>query len=100
MVVSPGMTRVPQGLAYRLYADTAFHPTPAPALELRGLSDGTVPFAPNSFALEVPRRYVDMLTVRAHYLQGGGDTAGATEVFRQLLRVDPDNTEAQAANEN
>lgn len=97
MVVSPNMARVPQGLAYRLYAGSAFHPMPAPALELRGLADGTVPYPPNSFALEVPGRYIDMLTVRAHYLQGGGDTAGATEVFRQLLRVDPDNAEALGA---
>lgn len=97
MVVSPNMTRVPQGLAYRLYADDAFHPTPAPVLELRGLADGTVPYPPNSFALEVPGRYIDMLTVRAHYLQGGGDAAGAVEVFRQLLRVDPGNAEALAA---
>jgi hypothetical protein len=95
-ILAPAQARVPEGLAYRLYPEEPARPAPLPPLQLRGLSDGTVPLVPGTVAADkVPPLYLEMLLERGRYLDAHGADAEADEAYRLALVVAPDNAEAR-----
>lgn len=87
-VVAPHLQRVPQGLSFRLYADQAFHPDPAPELNLRGLLEDA-PAQPD-LVRAVRRRYAAMFTNRGVYLASHNRHEEASAAFQQAILVEPE----------
>ncbi len=87
-VVAPHLQRVPQGLSFRLYADQAFHPDPAPELNLRGLLEDAP--AQHDLVRAVRRRYAAMFTNRGVYLARHGQHEAASTAFQQAILVEPE----------
>jgi hypothetical protein len=78
-----GFQRAPEGLAQRLYADTLFHPTPAPTYEYR-------PFSRRGRLEDVVRRlYAESYGLRGEYYLRWGDAGEAENAFRIALSYDP-----------
>jgi tetratricopeptide (TPR) repeat protein len=90
MNMEPGIgqdtTWAPEGLAFRLYPDTAYHPHDGSGLELRGLADGTVHLDP--VAQQVRRNYAMMTTNRGIYLASYGRHAEAIDAYQRALAID------------
>jgi hypothetical protein len=86
-----GFERVPQGLAFRIWNDTLFHPTSHPEYAFRPLG--------RSGRLEsfVPKFYASSLIARGeYYLYVGRDRAEGEKSFVDALRYDPSSAEAKA----
>jgi hypothetical protein len=86
-----GLERVPQGLAFRIWNDTLFHPTPHPQYTFRPLG--------RSGRLEgfVPKFYASSLVARGeYYLYAGKDRREGEMSFVDALRYDPSSAEAKA----
>jgi hypothetical protein len=77
------LQRVPEGLAFRLFPDTLFHPIRMPVFYYR-------PFMRKG-RLEgmVPNLYSDALVSRGLYYYGAGDTLEARRAFRAALEYNP-----------
>jgi tetratricopeptide (TPR) repeat protein len=81
---------VPQGLVFQLFADRVFHEPAAPQLRTRGLTDGTLQFAPDDVVLlKVLPVYVTMAYNRGRYLAADGRHEEALAAFRQALALNP-----------
>jgi len=81
---------VPQGLVFQLFADRVFHEPAAPQLRTRGLTDGTLQFAPDDVVLlKVLPVYVTMPYNRGRYLAANGRHSDALAAFQQALALDP-----------
>ena len=87
-----GCTKVPEGLALRLYQDTQFRPLPKLELHYRGLHDR--PYE-DYLHRTVISLYVQMWTTRGLYLSHNNRYGEASEAFREALRVDPNNQQAR-----
>jgi hypothetical protein len=84
-----GYQRVPEGLAFRLVADSAFHPSPRPDFVFR-------PFrTPGRLEDALPRLYAAALVARGMYYYRAGYPKEARVAFTGALRYDPANTEAR-----
>ena len=82
---------VPEGLVFRLAADRGFHEPRSPALELRGLFDGTLAFdADDVVRTKVMPVYLNMLVNRGRYLAQHGQYARAIDDYGKALDLDPD----------
>ena len=84
--LTAGYQRVPEGLAYRLYPDTLFHPSDVPAFTYR-------PYA-RSGRLEdmVKQLYSRAFIARGeYYLVRGHDSEAAERAFQASLSYDPAN---------
>ena len=84
--IGQGYTWVPEGLAFRLYLDTAYHPHDGAGLELRGLADGTLHLDP--VAQQVRWNYTMMTTNRGIYLASYGRHAEAIDAYQRALAID------------
>ena len=90
--VGMGYVKVPEGLAYRLYRDERIHPFEMPNYSYRGIRDREYS---DYFHLRVISFYRNMWTARGTYLSRQGHCADALGFFREALRVDPNNEQAQ-----
>lgn len=84
--IGQGYTWAPEGLAFRLYSDTAYHPHGGADFELRGLANGTVHLDP--VAQQVRRDYAVMTTNRGIYLTSHGRHVEAIDAYRRALAID------------
>jgi tetratricopeptide (TPR) repeat protein len=84
-----GLQRVPEGLAFRLYADSLFHPTPEPQFAYR-------PF-PRPGRLEDLTRamYAQSLAARGAYYLANGRRAEAERSLNSAISFDPGFSEAR-----
>jgi len=81
---------VPRGLVFRLFGDQTFHAPGEPALQTRGLADGTLRFENDDVVmLKIRPVYTKMLTSRGRYLAAAGQHDYAVTAFRQALLLDP-----------
>ena len=78
-----GLQRVPEGLAFRLYRDSTFHPTVVPSFRYR-------PF-PREGKLEdvVKKLYSGAFVSRGDYYYRAGDLPEAKNAFKTALFFDP-----------
>jgi hypothetical protein len=85
-----GLQRMPAGLAFRLYADTLFHPPFVPRFLYR-------PFGRSGRLEEmVPVLYADACAARAEYLLlRGGSLQEAREATREALVFQPASARAR-----
>ena len=86
--VGAGYQWVPQGLAFRLYADEQARPLSALDLNYRGLSDNTVYLEPE--ALHVRRNYALMLVNHGTYLATQEGPPAAIPFYLKAVELDPD----------
>ena len=84
--IGQGTTWAPEGLAFHLYSDTAYHPHDEAGLELRGLADGTVHLDP--VAQQVRRNYAMMTTNRGIYLASWERHVEAIDAYQRALVID------------
>ncbi len=84
-----GFQRVPDGLVFRLFKDTEFHPTNFPVYQYE-------PFQRNG-RLEVmfPRFYGASLTARGIYYYKSGNVDEAARAFESAIKYDPSSIDAQ-----
>jgi len=84
-----GLQRVPEGLAYRLYADTVFHPSKPSHYVYRQFA--------RSGRLEgmIHKLYARSLLDRGIYYYRWGDRSEARSSFVRALEVDPTSADAQ-----
>ena len=80
---------VPQGLTMRFYTDQTFHPEPTPALQMRGLLDGSIHLDEVAQEKILPA-YALMLTNRAKYLSLGQKYDEAIELLELSLKLKPE----------
>jgi len=89
---------VPQGLVFQVFSDREFHEPANPALELRGLNDGSFSFEEDDVVkLKVLPVYLNMMVNRGRYLQAYGRQAEAIECYRRALSLDPSFSTAREA---
>ena len=86
--VGAGERWVPRGLVFELYDQEPAVVPPQPALELRGLADGSTPLD-RVARQKVRPTYALMLTSRGLYLAGRGDHAQAIACYQQALSLEP-----------
>jgi tetratricopeptide (TPR) repeat protein len=84
--IGQGYTWAPEGLAFRLYSDTAYYPYDGAGFELRGLADGTVYLDP--VAQQVRRNYAMMTTNRGIYLSSYGRHVEAVDAYKRALTIE------------
>ena len=78
-----GLQRVPSGLAFRLYADTVFHPTPFPEFSYRPIrGNGT-------HAQTTKSLYARALAARGRYYALWGRDEEARRAFDEARGHDP-----------
>jgi hypothetical protein len=78
-----GYQRVPQGLAFRLVADNAFHPTPFPEFTMRPIRrEGRLENALKGL-------YGEAFSARGEYYLAHGEQNEAVRCFGEALRNDP-----------
>src|SRR2546426_982380 len=98
LLTEPGLATqnawVPSGLSFRLYADTEFRAQAGPALQLRGINDGTAVL--DAPARKVVDAYVNMLMNRGLYLAAYGWHEAAVDVYRQALGLQSDHGRVHA----
>ncbi|MFN0158490.1 MAG: protein O-mannosyl-transferase family [Bacteroidota bacterium] len=84
-----GFQKVPDGLAFRIFKDNAFHATDFPVYQYK-------PFT-RSGRLEVmfPRFYGASLSARGAYYYRAGDVEEAARAFESAIQYDPSSIEAQ-----
>jgi hypothetical protein len=81
---------VPRGLVFRLFADQDFHAPGEPALQTRGLADGTLLFEKDDVVRQkVLPVYTGMLVNRGRYFAAVNQHPYAIEAYRQALKLDP-----------
>jgi hypothetical protein len=85
-----GYQRVPQGLAFRLFADSAFHPTAFPEFQTRPIH--------GSGRLESQMRvlYGGAFSARGEYYFARGERNEALRCYEEALKHDPTSTLANA----
>jgi hypothetical protein len=89
-------TLVPQWLVFQVFADPGFREPADPALEMRGLFDGTIAFAPDDVVrLKVAPVYVSMLVTRGRYLSAHGHRERALALLNRALALDPQHAAAR-----
>ena len=89
-------TLVPQGLVFQLRSEPGFHEPAEPALELRGLFDGSLRFAADDVVrVKVAPAYIAMLVNRGRYLAAHGHRERAAAVLQQALALDPSSAAAR-----
>ena len=85
-----GFGIVPQGLVFQVVPHRDYVPPADPELEMRGLFDGTIAFAPDDVVrVKVAPAYLNMLVNRGRYLAAHGFTERAEALFREVLALDP-----------
>ena len=86
-VLAPRYGFVPQGLVLQLFRDRRFHEPLAPALQLRGVTDGAVRLERDDVARRtVLPAMLRMLTLRALYLEVSGRAERARKAFDEADR--------------
>jgi len=82
---------VPDGLVFRLLTDRGFSEPASPALETRGLFDGSLSFdADDVVRTKVIPVYLNMKVNRGRYLAAHGRYDRAIESYRAALDLEPD----------
>lgn len=81
---------IPEGLVFYLASDQAFHDSPDPHLQTRGLADGTVRFEKDdAINLKVLPAYTSMLVNRGRYLASFNHYERAIVAFNEALALNP-----------
>ena len=84
-----GLQRVPEGLAFRLYADTLFHPSPEPKFSYR-------PFSRTGRLEDLTRTmYAQSLTARGAYYLVNGRPDEAEKSLNSAIFFDPGSSQAR-----
>ena len=78
-----GFQRVPQGLAFRLYADSLFHPTPFPRVSYRPIMGQT------KYVEGVRSLYARALAARGDYYLRWGEAGEASRAYEAASVHDP-----------
>jgi hypothetical protein len=85
-----GFQRVPEGLAFRLWPDTLFHPTAALDVEPRAVE------GKGKMHEMVRKLYTDALLARAeYYFRAGKDPVEVENAMKNALSFDPSNAVVQ-----
>ena len=81
--------RVPEGLAFRLYRDSVYHPVSFPAISYRPYHKA------NIYTQQIHHLYTTMLAQRAIYEDGQGKTDIAQRYARKMYEINPNGATAQ-----